>query len=264
MLIDSNIVLGSHCTKSCGYSCYFRMEIQQLICEVLDSLGHIERQEIENFRAEIFDCTAKFNIAPHRIIYKLIELFQVTEISRYHVMSKFKTQKANHILGCIKRSVASRLREEILSLYSALVRPHLEYCIQLWGPKSRKNMDLLEPWRRAMEVVRGLEHLSYEDGLRQLGLFSLENRRLQGDLIVAFQYIKGALRKTEKDFLQGPVVTGQGGDGFKLKEAPIGKIKLDHPKKMMAYYGFPCNTAWMLLYDHDATLFREVLDRCWL
>ena len=52
-------------------------------------------------------------------------------------------QKASCILGSIKTSVASRAREVILPLYSALVRPHLEYCIQKWSPQYRRGMDLL-------------------------------------------------------------------------------------------------------------------------
>ncbi|GAB0176180.1 hypothetical protein GRJ2_000083200 [Grus japonensis] len=120
-------------------------------------------------------------------------------------------QKASCVLGCIKRGVTSRSREEILPLYSALVRPHLEYCIQLWGPQHKKDMELLERvQRRAMKMIRGLEHLSYEDRLRELGLFSLEKRRLWGDLIAAYQYLKGPTGKLVRDCLSGSVVIGQG------------------------------------------------------
>jgi len=58
---------------------------------------------------------------------------------------------------------------------------------------------------------RGQHEANYEDRLRELGLFSLEKRRLQGDLIAAFQYLQGPTGRLERDFLQGCVVIGQGG-----------------------------------------------------
>jgi len=123
-------------------------------------------------------------------------------------------QKANRILGCIKSSVASRSRE-VTPLYSTTVRLHLESCIPFSGPQHWTGMDLLE-WlqRRTQKFIRELKNLYCEERLRELGLFSLKNRRLWRDLITAFQYIKGAFtRKMERDMrdiLPGPVVTGQG------------------------------------------------------
>ena len=83
-------------------------------------------------------------------------------------------------------------------------------CVQLWSPQHRKDMDLLEQVQRRDTSDQRVEHLSYEERLRELGVFSLEKGRFWGDLIAAFQYLKGPTRKLTRVFLRRHGVTGQG------------------------------------------------------
>ncbi|KAJ7399800.1 hypothetical protein BTVI_110337 [Pitangus sulphuratus] len=102
----------------------------------------------------------------------------------------FVVKKSSGILGCIRKSTVSRVREVILSFYSALMRPLLECCVQFWAPRYKRNMD-----QRATKMMRRLEHLSYEYRLKDLGLFGLKRRRLRRNLTSVPKNLKGGCQE---------------------------------------------------------------------
>jgi len=126
-------------------------------------------------------------------------------------------KQANRMLIFINKGITSRDKEVIIPLYSALVRPHLEYCVQFWSPLCKKDVDRLERvQRRATKMIKELESLPHEEKLGELGLFGMPKRMLRGDLLTMFQYLKGGY-KEEKDslFTRGHIEKMRG-NGYKL------------------------------------------------
>jgi len=131
-------------------------------------------------------------------------------------------QKANCILGCIKSSIVSRSREEVLPLCSALVRPHLESCVQLWSPQHRKDMDLLEQvQRRPQTRSEGWNTSPMRKGSESWGCSAWRGEcsgDTWGHLIAAIQYFKGVYKNDAEQFFTRACSDRTRGNHFKLKD----------------------------------------------
>ena len=127
-------------------------------------------------------------------------------------------KKANKMLGLIKRSFTYKDEQTILKLYKALVRPHLEYAQQFWSPHLKKDVDKLEKvQKRATKIVPTLRNLSYENRLKKTELFSLEKRRLRGDLIEMYKIITNISPLNFDDYFEY-CQNGLRGNSLKLSE----------------------------------------------
>ena len=102
------------------------------------------------------------------------------------------SKEAYKLLGMVKRNFIDRSKATNLALYKSLIRPHLEYCIQVWNPHLAKYIILIEGvQRRATKLVHDIENWKYDDRLKFLGLTRLDKRRIRSDLVEAFKILNG-------------------------------------------------------------------------
>ena len=100
------------------------------------------------------------------------------------------TCKANYTLGLLRRLFGQFSVKNAVKLISLYIRPHLEYAVAVWSPWLKKDIAILEaPQRRATKMIKGFSHLSYECRLKSLNLFSVNYRRLRGDMILTYKIL---------------------------------------------------------------------------
>jgi len=117
-------------------------------------------------------------------------------------------KKGNNILGCIRKNLISRPGGAINPLYSALVRPYLECCRLCGAPEYEVDLSILHSPAESHHYGQQLEHLAYEERLKELGLFNLEKRRLRVDLPVCVNTCWKRTKKREPGPVKGQEAMG--------------------------------------------------------
>lgn len=175
-----------------------------------------------------------------------------------------KINKANKIVGIIRWSFVNLDIEIFRALYTALIRPHIEYANQIWSPHLIKDIDMIENvQRRASKLVPGLKHLEYAERLKKLGIPTLAYRRARGDLIEAFKILRGVY---DEDCCSGDLQLSDNdamrGNSMKLYKT---RARLNIRK-----YALPCRVVnnWNALPEWvvssvNVNQFEARLDKCW-
>ncbi|MGL5625068.1 RNA-directed DNA polymerase, partial [Cetobacterium sp.] len=187
----------------------------------------------------------------------------ITADFKWEKQCLYAATRARKELFRLKGVLSCKKAEVFIPLYKAIVRPHLEYCVQAWSPYLQKDMKCLEKVQRlATKMVEGQTGKSYKERLIDLGLFSLSRRRLRGDLIETFKALKGL--KGTKNSVGFDIVQGGTTRGHALK------LRKTHAKIMVRSNYFCERAVYMWnklpseIVDLDSVAaFKRALDNKW-
>ena len=176
-----------------------------------------------------------------------------------------KVSKANQIMGLIRRSFANLDTKSFIKLYTALVRPHLEYGQSVWSPHLKKHQDLIEKVQiRATKQVDGLHNLQYSERLKLLNLPTLAYRRLRGDVIEMHKHFRMYDEEIIADSFQRKVRANRGHNlQIYERRAKDGTRGVQHN----SFY-FRTARLWNQLPEDVVNAptinsFKNRLDKCW-
>ena len=172
------------------------------------------------------------------------------------------TNRANQMLGRIRRSFAHFDSKLLKSLYPTFIRPFLEFAVPVWSPNLKKDCEAIERiQQKATKLVSAIRNRSYEERLRVLDLTTLVDRRKRGDLIQLYKFIHNIDKMKINDSFQ-PVRNNLRGHCFKyFKEIA------QHPQRENFFFNRIANT-WNALPSEIVTAttvnsFKAALD-CWM
>ncbi len=171
--------------------------------------------------------------------------------------------KANRIMGLIRRTYTYLDEHNFLMLFKALVRPHLEYANAVWHPVLKKDIEIVEKvQRRATKLIPSLQNLSYEERLRKLKLPSLVYRRLRGDMVEVYKIVNQKYDPDVANFLPRNQDTRTRGHKLKLKKAHA------HSNLRLKFFSMRVVNTWNDLPEEVVTApslqsFERRLDKVW-
>ena len=189
-------------------------------------------------------------------------IFDSNMKSGEHINSK--VTKANQVLGLIFRTFTYMDKEMFLYLFKSLIRPHLEYATVVWSPLCKKDIIQIENvQRRATRLVTSLQHLSYPDRLRSLGLPTLEYRRDRADMIQVFKILNNIDQIDKKSMIKMSSYEANRGHGQKIFRKGYRLKTRGH------FFSNRIIDSWNQLPDYvvnapSLNSFKLRLNKCWL
>ena len=137
--------------------------------------------------------------------------------------------KAVRMLGLINRTIVNKTPSVMLQLYKALVRPQVEYCTSVWNPYYMKDKELIEKVQhRFTKMIPLLKEKSYQDRIRYLGLWTLEERRNRADLIEVYKILNGLTTVSARTFFEINITGRTRGHSLKLVKNSVRSSARQH------------------------------------